>query len=1314
MKKSVLLLVSAMLATVGAMAQTKPTVTYSKFTDVAGVTDVYLYNVEAGLFLSGGSYWGTRATLINNGDKGSGNHPTLSALASGKADVKGDLFTIQEQSQRTIDGTAYNCYAFLDATRTDKSDPHLTADDWNDAGEATGIWVDGNSTRLTNFGQGWIVEEGADNTFKLGFIRQSTDEDGTFVYSKANGYFGASYLSTNDDPDLYITTATANNTWAVVEADEYNRVQPLLNLYYVQVKLGQLIQSAKAQGSTADYSAYEALVTDASASRSDIVAAIDLIAPLTELGEAIAAAKAVDASRDYSKFQAIYDNPESTAEQQVEATTLLKALTALKQAIDDAVAFDAHTYTPQLAVYNSDESTLEEVNAAKALVADFVALKKAIDEAKAENPTLDFSAAEAVYNNSDATAEQVADANSIILDVIANASVSVDNPLDYTSFITNPTFDTIGDFNGWSGTAFAAGGVTSTCAEHYNKNYDTYQDVNGGKRIPNGIYKVSVNAFYRAGSISNDWNTRNNPAYRYAKLYGTSGDETYTGDVPALSTWATDQITIGSTTGDNNEFYVPNSMKDFTDFEDAGLGKSTSLYIPVENGKLRIGTKKETQISTDWSIYDNFTLTYYGNSIEAYKLWSNVMATEAAEKVADYDFSEEVYTYSVKQAYDDAYTAATSASSTTEIKAAAVAVGSKANELVTNIAAWKAYQAKIDEVEGYLGENELTGDKADELSEYLAAGNDDEAPGRFPNGSSAYILLNRTIDTEAVTTETQYLADFLQAAIAGSIAPGDDATNMLVNPSFKDGFNGWTNSNGGNAAGNIYASNDGAVSNVEVYQGVVDVKQVVKGAPVGIYEISCQAFERPAGNGSYDGTESPNIYLYMNNFRTPVQNIVKDALPEEEAIDMENSYITQTTGEWPYDYLVDGAGWVPNSMQGASYAFKGGRYQQSAFGLVEDGEDMAIGLTSDGKSIPEWTLWANFKLTFWGKDITAASNVLMQKLSEAQDLLSENEDNMSKAESELLAAAIVDGTMAIDSEGAFEALIALNKAIQAAEKNVAAVANLKNTIESLDEAYSTYADEASTAALDQYDALTEELGDPSDGGETYLTDEDNPVYTADIEAMIEKIENVIAALKIPAYEEASDDNPIDFTQVIVNPGFETGNLTGWTDSGTISAQAQSNTSFDNKQGSYYCEKWHVNGTIDINQTVNSLPAGTYEITAFVYSSAEDAVLYANNDEVSVSESQSYSVIVKLDEPGAIKFGVKWSDDGGQWTCLDEFQLTYYGTDSEKVPTDIAGIETAEAAPAAIYTLTGVKVASLQKGINIVIDQNGNAKKVYVK
>lgn len=146
---------------------------------------------------------------------------------------------------------------------------------------------------------------------------------------------------------------------------------------------------------------------------------------------------------------------------------------------------------------------------------------------------------------------------------------------------------------------------------------------------------------------------------------------------------------------------------------------------------------------------------------------------------------------------------------------------------------------------------------------------------------------------------------------------------------------------------------------------------------------------------------------------------------------------------------------------------------------------------------------------------------------------------------------------------------------------------------------------------------------------------------------------------------------VDLTSLITNPGFELGNTNGWTNSGSIGAQAQNNNSFDNKQGSYYAERWHVSGTIDLNQTIAYLPAGVYKVEAYMYSDVADAKLYANSEEASVSTSQKYHAVVTIADKGSIKIGGACTLTGSTWICMDDFKLTYLASSIAELPYTLA-------------------------------------------
>ena len=1282
MKKISLLLASTMLATVSAFAQTKPAApAYTSFDAAFANQDnaYYLYNVEAGLFLCGGNDWGTRASLAAKGS----TIVSYEDLTLGKAEVAGIPWTLGEGS--LTNGT--ECYSL---ENKDKGGVYNTVDNLD------GIWVDGGSDRPYNK---WFVNKLDGNTFQLSFFVLGTDEEGnaTEDYVKPAGWYGAQRLASGDTR-TYIEEG-ANTTWAFVSKAEYEKVQPKLNLYYVQVGLADLIAKAKAQGSTADFSAYEALVNDANADRAEVIKVIEVISPAILLGEAIKEAKATDPSRDYSKFEALFNGTEATAAELNEATALLKSI---------------------------------------------ISLKKAIDAAEAEYPSLDFSEPKAVYNNLDTTAEDIAAAKDkvqSIIDEYLAGQATVDNPKDYSHYITNATFDKVNDFTGWSGTAFGAGGTTSTCAEHFAKTFDTYQDLNGGKDIPNGVYRVGVNAFYRAGSTANDWATKDDPTVRHAQLYAASDALTITTGLPSLSSWATDQVTIGVTTGDAGELYVPNSMKDFTDYEDAGLAKEVNVYAVVTNNKLRIGVKKSTTLTDDWTIVDNFTLFYLGQGSDAYDLVSDDVLAEAERKLSAIDWETAIYTTSLKEAYEAAKTKLQTAADASSIESVVVL----SDSLVGNVAAWKAYDDAVFAAQQHsILNGEKSGPYIELLEEYV--GNDAIEPNEdYKRGSYKYIINALTLSTAEVEAETAFLAQLLDDAIKKSMASGDDVSDMLVNPKFNDGFEGWTTIN--NDPSKIYKSTNGASNCVEVYEAVVDLYQTVTDVPDGIYSLTAQAFERPGANGSFEGTEEPKVFLYMNDFQTPVMLITEDGQDPATAVTGVSGQVTAgancflnasgaADGAWPYDYDFNGT-YIPNSLEGASYAFQGGRYTQKVYGLVEGGT-MKIGLTSNGVKLggSGWVLWSNFTLTYEGKTVEALNELLDTYIAKAETY-TENPDNMTTPVSDALDNAISDALEAQDSDDAdemWEALIALNKAVAEAQENIAAVEKLQTALEAMEDAFNS-ADNPSKAAQDAYDEIQE-----TDYYE---------MTTEEVKNFIEKVKDVTARLnanEVPeGWENASDENPFDMTGVIVNPDFEIGTTEGWTYAfeaiTNIGYQANKDYSNGDVTISKFIEGWRSNndpiGDGTIEQTLFELPAGTYVLAADIVATwqktgkAEDTegmFLFAseiggNKSAIEVAtgneKPEHFEVtFTKESDESALTIGIEALKSTGNWLAADNFTLTYYGKNSaleaDGDATPIEGVVSDASEISAIYTVAGAKVSSLQKGINIVKYTNGKVVKVLVK
>ena len=200
-------------------------------------------------------------------------------------------------------------------------------------------------------------------------------------------------------------------------------------------------------------------------------------------------------------------------------------------------------------------------------------------------------------------------------------NASDDNPVDMTTLIQTPSFEKDGanSIEGWNADGYNFGNddtqKSALLVEFFDKAFDLNQTIVG---LPNGTYKVGVNAFYRAGSTAEDWakysedpNTEGN-----AYLYATSGAETNQTSIAVLSSGACEDNGFGEGTLniEGTELYVPNDMVTANLYFQALDAYKNEVIVKVVDNELTIGIKlgEEDVIKNNWVILDNWTLTYYG------------------------------------------------------------------------------------------------------------------------------------------------------------------------------------------------------------------------------------------------------------------------------------------------------------------------------------------------------------------------------------------------------------------------------------------------------------------------------------------------------------------------------------------------------------------------------------------------------------------------------------------------------------------------------------------------------------------------------
>ncbi len=163
----------------------------------------------------------------------------------------------------------------------------------------------------------------------------------------------------------------------------------------------------------------------------------------------------------------------------------------------------------------------------------------------------------------------------------------------------------------WEGSPTINGHNDNFCAEKWNAAaFDVSQVVTG---LPNGLYELRVQGFYREGGGAN--NTPDIAAANYAAGKPVQNALLYANNVstPLMSIMAEAQ----EGTAPSEHFYttsmgyVPQSQPGAATFFTDGLYRH-SLQVKVSDGTLRVGVKKDVASTFDWTCFDNFELYYYG------------------------------------------------------------------------------------------------------------------------------------------------------------------------------------------------------------------------------------------------------------------------------------------------------------------------------------------------------------------------------------------------------------------------------------------------------------------------------------------------------------------------------------------------------------------------------------------------------------------------------------------------------------------------------------------------------------------------------
>ena len=254
----------------------------------------------------------------------------------------------------------------------------------------------------------------------------------------------------------------------------------------------------------------------------------------------------------------------------------------------------------------------------------------------------------------------------------------------------------------------------------------------------------------------------------------------------------------------------------------------------------------------------------------------------------------------------------------------------------------------------------------------------------------------------------------------------------------------------------------------------------------------------------------------------------------------------------------------------------------------------------------------------------------------------------SEVNSALLAAMVDRNTLTTVAE-VTAAIQALSSATAAANTSIADYVAIKAAIDAAD-AQAAALDAAGKAAYDNNEVVDKVKYDYATGS-----------FGSNSLAIIQ--DELNAAVGAAAKAQTTPNS--DMTGAIVNPSFESGIDTGWTNSGM---QTQNNTSFTGKAGTWYAEAWQPNGTKFVRQTITGLRPGSYKLTASCLArGVTSAKLFAGEGDaeqktdITIEDNASdYDLEFTVGNDGTIVIGFEGvgTGVGSSWLCTDNFRLTF--------------------------------------------------------
>ena len=204
------------------------------------------------------------------------------------------------------------------------------------------------------------------------------------------------------------------------------------------------------------------------------------------------------------------------------------------------------------------------------------------------------------------------------------ATATETRPVDATHLLASPGFNRPAMLEGWItdnrsdfkdanlGVIDRGRRTNPVCEAYYQQMFEVNQVVSN---LPEGYYQVNVTGYYRDGSredLQQKVANGTTPA-RHAMLYIEDKGKGNEVALPSIAAGINQCPGIGWKGAAGEQ---PDNVMDAAEYFESGLYKVYTRIIKVgPEGELTIGVTKDKQVDSDWAVFDNFRLTYFGKHV---------------------------------------------------------------------------------------------------------------------------------------------------------------------------------------------------------------------------------------------------------------------------------------------------------------------------------------------------------------------------------------------------------------------------------------------------------------------------------------------------------------------------------------------------------------------------------------------------------------------------------------------------------------------------------------------------------------------------